>query len=771
MKPLANKVLSFASMLLSMNVLLLGQPASIPYRIEPFQLHSGICSGKGIKTGHLIAFRATVQKQGIPWIRLMFGDAALSNNSCIIIKSLKDGGLQRLNSSSLTQWNNTSAFFNGDAVEIQLDVAAQDSGVFFEVNKIMVGGYNDLQGVTSICGSTDDRTPSTNRAVGRIVPGGCTGWIVSSGVHVTAGHCARTDSQVLEFNVPSSLKDGTIQHPPPQDQYSINQATWNYSNNGVGDDWAVFAVQNNDSTNLQPIQAQQASFAVVQDSSARQLRVTGYGVDGPSPNYGNGGSRNSDNQTPQTHVGPKVGSQGTTLNYEVDTQPGNSGSPVIDDSLGTAVGVHTNGGCTSGGGYNSGTSAYNSSFWNAVHPAQPPCTISGNIVADLYVDGACTVTGDVIVSPGVRITVNPGATLQVNPGLLLTFQAGSYLNVFGTLNATNATFDGSGSSNWGGIIFNSGSNGSLSWCTIKHGSPGVKCNGVLPSITYCTFDLNSMSLWLNNVGTPGTPISGNNFYNQNYSDQGISCYYSSPQIGGGAWFECNSTGIFCVGSSPTISNSTFMNNAVGVCLFNNSSAAIGGYNRLLSNGSGIYADGSNNVTSYCSDVYTMNPGNRAVTATNSAVVIAQGNYWGQYPPNSADFVATNGAIIYYLPGATTPWTGSLPKMSTPTNTASSSTQGSDPPGFSLDQQLLDAAKLLVDGKYDEAIGIYNSELKSATNVGKKKYVLAQLAECYRAAGKKGFIDFLNTEVRPTLSRDDELYATTLELENLFLIPS
>ena len=229
-------------------------------------------------------------------------------------------------------------------------------------------------------------------------------------------------------------------------------------------------------------------------------------------------------------------------------------------------------------------------------------------------------------------------------------------------------------------------------------------------------------------------------------------------------------GIFCLGSSPTISYSTLKNNANGLYLVSNSSAAIGGYNRLLSNGSGIYADGSNNVTSYCSDVYTMNPANKAVRATNSAVVIAQGNYWGQYPPNAADFVATNWGIIYYLPGATTPWTGSFPKMSAPTNAASSATEVSESPDFSLDQQLLDAAKLLIDGKYDEAIAIYTSEFKSANNVAMKKYVLAQLAECYRAAGKSGFIDFLNTEVRQNLSQDDELYATTLELENLFLIP-
>ena len=130
-------------------------------------------------------------------------------------------------------------------------------------------------------------------------------------------------------------------------------------------------------------------------------------------------------------------------------------------------------------------------------------------------------------------TVASGTTLQLNSGASLAFASGVSLTVNGTLNATSATFDRNGSSNWGGIIFNSGSSGSLSYCNINNGSPGVKCNGVLPSISHCTFNVNSMALWLNSVGSPSTHISGNSFYNQNAQGQAISCYYSSPQIDGG----------------------------------------------------------------------------------------------------------------------------------------------------------------------------------------------------------------------------------------------
>ncbi len=207
---------------------------------------------------------------------------------------------------------------------------------------------------------------------------------------VTAGHCVCSDAQVVEFNVPSSLSDGTIQHPAPCDQYTINQGTWNYHDNGIGDDWAVFSVNNNSATGKQPIQAQKDFLVPKQSLTPPTLRVTGNGVDGPAPSLGNGGTQNSDNQTEQTHTGPNAGSYGTILNYQVDTQPGNSGSPVIDEISGNAVGVHTNGGCTGSGGSNSGTSCYNSSFWNAITvniTLSSPQFMEGGSGASYKVDG------------------------------------------------------------------------------------------------------------------------------------------------------------------------------------------------------------------------------------------------------------------------------------------------------------------------------------------------------------------------------------------------
>ncbi len=108
------------------------------------------------------------------------------------------------------------------------------------------------------------------------------------------------------------------------------------------------------------------------------------------------------------------------------------------------------------------------------------------------------------------------------------------------------------------------------------------------------------------------------------------------------------------------------------------------------------------------------------------------------------------------------------KASDPSDLSQSET---DQPSVDLDQSFFDAAKLKAEGKYEEARAAYAQELKSVDNSTQKRIVLGQLAECYKLLGREDYIDFLNTNVQPQISQDDDLYAATLELENLFLIPA
>ncbi|TQV77584.1 hypothetical protein FLL45_04535 [Aliikangiella marina] len=67
------------------------------------------------------------------------------------------------------------------------------------------------------------------------------------------------------------------------------------------------------------------------------------------------------------------------MRYTADTTGGNSGSPIIDEATGEAVGIHSHGGCSSSGGNNNGTSFFNTALWNAIDtggtpPPPPPVT-------------------------------------------------------------------------------------------------------------------------------------------------------------------------------------------------------------------------------------------------------------------------------------------------------------------------------------------------------------------------------------------------------------
>ncbi len=336
------------------------EPAKIPSHNEPYSWNSGIVDGNNHSLS-IFAASNVISVTGVPWLKLNLTGTKLGKKSYIEISSLKDGAVQVLDASTLSQWKFQSAYFNGDSVSVKLYAAPGDKNVVLNVSEITVGEYVDSIGVLSICGS-DNRVATTEGRVARIDPIGCTGWIIDNGQLLSAGHClAGSGNDTLSFNPPASLSDGTVQFPGPEDQYSINQSSFDFVNGGIGNDWGTFDVFNNAQTGFQPIDVQ-GSYSIKQDLNPSTIRITGFGVDSGTTN-----------QTNQTNAGPNDGSSGTTMRYVTDTQGGNSGSPVIDDATGEAVGIHTHGGCSSSSGNNSGTSFFNSALWTAVEDdVEPP---------------------------------------------------------------------------------------------------------------------------------------------------------------------------------------------------------------------------------------------------------------------------------------------------------------------------------------------------------------------------------------------------------------
>ena len=85
---------------------------------------------------------------------------------------------------------------------------------------------------------------SADNRVGRIA-GGCTGWLVSNGAVLTAGHCGIVAGSIFEVNVPASGANGTTVASAVQDQFPVLAGSITTANNDVGDDWTVCRIGTN----------------------------------------------------------------------------------------------------------------------------------------------------------------------------------------------------------------------------------------------------------------------------------------------------------------------------------------------------------------------------------------------------------------------------------------------------------------------------------------------------------------------------------------------
>jgi tetratricopeptide (TPR) repeat protein len=158
----------------------------------------------------------------------------------------------------------------------------------------------------------------------------------------------------------------------------------------------------------------------------------------------------------------------------------------------------------------------------------------------------------------------------------------------------------------------------------------------------------------------------------------------------------------------------------------------------------------------------------------SGTIWAEKTWWNRSSPyyNASDFQQYQAFIDYIPAYQSSDPNGCLPLQpniiqsgKSTTNSISTQVVG-DATG---DEELKNLLLSELRGKYDETITAYSQRYTRETNKVTKKYILARLAECYRKGEKKNFTSFLDKEIRQNLSKDDELYATTMEVENLSLI--
>ena len=316
-------------------------------------LDSGYLTNAGAQAQELAV--GTVRVAQAAWLRLHFAQTNLPAGTRLRLQAQRDQAVQWFDAGSLADYRDGSAYFNGDAVEVRVILPARTTGCRVRVVSADCGEPAQIGiGPSSICGPTDDRQLSSDPRQGRQFPTGCSSWLVNEFTVLTAGHCTGTTVQQIHFNVPLSNSSGGTILPPPEDQYPYDLATQQRLSGGVGQDWTVVTTVRNSNTRMYPGQRQGAWYelgAVPGSPTGQNIRITGYGtVSAPvSPTW---------NQVQKTHLGPMVAQSATyptAIGYVTDSTGGNSGSPIIHENTGKAIGIHTHGGCSSTGGNNWGT--------------------------------------------------------------------------------------------------------------------------------------------------------------------------------------------------------------------------------------------------------------------------------------------------------------------------------------------------------------------------------------------------------------------------------
>ncbi len=465
---------------------LLAQPAPIPSEIVVVRIDSGAVSATGAGADPVVVHSEVVSVSGGPWMRLHFqqvqlsGSSSRGNESVLRITSLEDGAVQVLDSLALTRWGNTSAYFNGDAVLIELLAYPGTGANRVVIEKIVAGVQSELDSAANMCGD-DNRVSSTDPRAGRIIPLGCTAFLFNDQPRclLTAGHCPYFGGMdCVEFNVPLSDCDGSVNHPGPEDQYPIDQASIQYQITtdpflGPGDDWSYFGVFDNTNTGLSPLEAQGASYQLVEivpNADGTTLRITGYGLDKTPPGCCDApacttcgapacGSvqRNEDSQTEQRDSGPYQAKVGTTVKYVIDTEGGSSGSAVEHVSDGLVYAIHTHGNCAATG-VNKGTAVDHPGLQGAL--ACPTgvcaedgggcCLPGGSCVETL--DPCCTARGGTAQGPGTTCSPTgaccfPDDPCQVGTDECCTSAGGSFLGTGTNCVGAGACCLGGGSCN------------------------------------------------------------------------------------------------------------------------------------------------------------------------------------------------------------------------------------------------------------------------------------------------------------------------------------
>ncbi len=294
--------------------------------LQNYRLDSGVQANPA--PAAQTVFEELIVIEEAAWLRVYFARVRLEAGSFIRITSLLDMEVQELDAEAMDMWSNSSAYFNGSVLHVELVAAPGTSKNRFVIDEVaMEAAVVHPEGTCGICGA-DDRVPSDEDWSCRLFPAGCSAsvWNEQSCI-VSAGHCV-SGGMVIQFRVPDSLGNCNTVNPPIADQFPIIQVL--FSNGGVGNDWsAMISGTNNLGQKPYDRYGEFRPIATAPPVPGQALDIWGYGID----------SQCTRSQTQQTSGGTVTHHFPDLFQHNVDATFGNSGSGVIRN--GEILGIAT----------------------------------------------------------------------------------------------------------------------------------------------------------------------------------------------------------------------------------------------------------------------------------------------------------------------------------------------------------------------------------------------------------------------------------------------
>ncbi|NWF90949.1 MAG: right-handed parallel beta-helix repeat-containing protein, partial [Ignavibacteriaceae bacterium] len=328
---------------------------------------------------------------------------------------------------------------------------------------------------------------------------------------------------------------------------------------------------------------------------------------------------------------------------------------------------------------------------------------------------------------------------------------------------------------WGGLVFNSGSGGTIQYCNIRNAVTGIACYNTLPIIQHNSIFDNSTGISLYNIGTSSNEISYNLI--QDNSSKGVYLSSASPKLYSNTITNNGQYGVYCYYNSSPYLYDNIISGHTGSGLYCTSYSSA----KLVPwNASGCcWGHGDNNISnnsgrginaSYWSNLYLGsspyggfnsicdNTGYE-LSAMYSCNIMAEINWWGTSP----EFY-TYQSTFDNLPYLSNPPNG-IQKAGVTENGETSYQSINN----GIDRNLEKAYMLQLEGKFDEAIAAYSNFINTKPSDPEAAYALVRIEECHRLSNKEGFLNYLNKDVKSLAAINNYLAVVLLELESQYFV--